>query len=445
MMVILRVSARRSALPLTTRIGRLAFSPSSPFSSSPQSPSLPVTFEDVSKASFLIKSGVQYTPCDFSHALSEICNTNVYLKKDFMQFTGSFKERGARYALLSLSSEEKENGVVFASAGNHALAMAWHGKNLGIPVTCVMPTTAPFTKFDRCRKFGANVILHGNHIGEAKEYAMENFSNLKYVNGYDDPEICAGAGSLGIEVLDQLNKCDVVLVPVGGCGLIAGVSLAVKTLSPQTKVIGIEPENCPSFTAALKKGEPVYAFKNGSLADGLAVPMVGPTSFSVARCYTDSTELVTEKMIAIAMLRLIEMEKLVVEGGGAAALASILPGGPLYGMFEGKNVVIPLCGGNIDTTTLGRVIDRGLAADGRLVRFNCTISDRPGGIAAMTKILWDANVSVKDITHERAWLSSQVDQVVLKVVVETSGSEHTRDLFVRLEKEGYEVLQHPLM
>jgi len=338
---------------------------------------------------------------------------------------------------MLLSPEAKKDGVVTASAGNHALALAWHGKLLGIPVTCVMPSSAPMAKIDKCRKFGANVILHGEHIGEAKEYANKHFAKKKYINGYDDPEIIAGAGTMGIELIDQVKDLDVVLVPVGGAGLIAGVSLAIKTIKPSVQVIGVEPVNVASYAAALAAGKPVNGFKESTIADGLAVPIVGPTSFEVARHYVDSTCSVSEKLISIAMLRLIETEKLVVEGGGATALAAILPTGPLFGAFKGKKVCVLLCGGNIDTSVLGRVIDRGLAADQRLVRFSSTVSDRPGGIAGLAKHLAELGASIKDIHHERAWLYSRIDQVVVKCVIETTGAEHTDHIIKTLKEKGY--------
>ena len=401
--------------------------------------SSPVSFEDVSRAHYRIKSGIRRTHMDYSHFLSELCDCTVYLKKDFQQFSGSFKERGGRNSLMLLSPESRAKGVITASAGNHALALSWHGKDLGIPVTCVMPTTAPITKVDKCRKFGANVILQGMHIGEAKEWAQKEMPDLKYINGYDDPEIIAGAGTMGIEILEQQPDIDVVLVPVGGAGLIAGVSLAVKTLRPNVTVIGVEPENVASYAAAVEAGKPVNGFLAPTLADGLAVPVVGPTSFEVARRFVDSSCVVPERMIALAVLRLIEMEKIVVEGGGATALAAILPGGPLYGKFKGRKVCLPLCGGNIDTTVLGRVIERGLAADSRLVRFSATVSDRPGGIAMLSRDMADMGVSVKDIYHERAWLQSRVDQVVMKCVVETTGAEHTERTLKYLEEKGYPI------
>lgn len=368
--------------------------------------SLPVSFDDIIRAHYRIASGIKRTACDHSMFLSELTGCNIFLKKDFSQLSGSFKERGGRNSLLMLTDEEKRRGVITASAGNHALALAWHGKDLGIPVTCVMPTVAPMTKVEKCRKFGANIIQHGQHIGEAREYALAEHKDLKYINGYNDPEIIAGAGSMGIEIMEQVPDAEVIVVPVGGAGLIAGVSLAVKTLRPSVQVIGVEPDNCASYMAALKAGKPVDGFKEATLADGLAVPVVGPISFEVAKRCVDDCVSVSEIAISIAMLRLIETEKLIVEGGGATGLAALLPGGPLYGRFKGKNVVVPLCGGNVDTTVLGRVIDRGLAADKRLIRFAVTVSDRPGGIAKLAKEMADVGVSIK--VRQRLRLSTTI-------------------------------------
>lgn len=404
---------------------------------------LPVRFEDVSKAMFRIEDGVVRSLCKPSPFLSEICGSNIFLKQEFTQFTGSFKERGARNSLMLLSKEEKKKGVIAASAGNHALALAWHGYQLGIPVTCIMPTVAPLTKVEKCRKFGANVVLAGEHIGQSRDIALtdEKYKGLRYINGYDDPEIIAGAGTIGIEIFEQVRNVDAVVVPVGGAGLIAGIALAIKTLKPEVTVIAVQPELCPSFEAALAAGKPVNAFKSASLADGLAVPVVGENAFKVARKYVDRSVTVSEKQISLAMLRLVEIEKFVVEGGGATGLAAILPGGPLDdGSLKGKNVVVPLCGGNIDTTVLGRVIDRGLAADGRLIRFVATVSDRPGGISELTRCIADAGVSIKDIYHERAWLQSRLDQVMVKVTAETTGREHSKQLKLALQQKGYPLL-----
>lgn len=293
------------------------------------------------------------------------------------------------------------------------------------------------------QKFGARIIIHGQHIGEAKEFAetLVASDGLDYVNGYDDPPILAGAGTIGMEIIDDVPCVDAVVVPVGGAGLIAGISCAVKTLKPDVMVIGVEPQFCASYTAALKHGKPVAAAFTPTLADGLAVPVVGAHAFEVARHYVDECVLTTEKEISLAVLRLIENEKVVVEGGGAAGLAALLPGGALDRPdLKGKNIVVPLCGGNIDTTVLGRVLDRGLAADQRLVNFYATVSDRPGGISKLTTLLSEQGASIKDIYHERAWLHSSVDQVQVKCVVELQGKEHGLRVKKALMDQGYPVV-----
>lgn len=403
---------------------------------------LPINFADISRAEVAIRGGVKRTTCEKSHFISELVGANVFLKTEFRQFTGSFKERGARNAILQVMREQKSNlrGVIAASAGNHALALAYHGKELGVPVTVVMPTVAPLAKVDKCRKFGARIIIHGAHIGESKEFAetLVEKESLHYINGYDDPPILAGAGTIGIEIMEDLPDVDAVVVPIGGAGLIAGVSCAVKTLKPECQVIGVEPEFCASFKAALKAGRPVPVAVTPTLADGLAVPVVGPHAFEVARHYVDECVLATEKEISLAVLRLIENEKIVVEGAGATGLAALLPGGALdRSDMKGKNIVVPLCGGNIDTTVLGRVLDRGLAADKRLVNFTATVSDRPGGIAKLTALLSEQGASIKDIYHERAWLHTSVDQVQVKCVVELQGAEHGKRVHDELIARGY--------
>lgn len=405
---------------------------------------LPVTFSDVARAKVLIQDGINRTPCRRSFFLSEKLGMNLYVKKELQQTTGSFKERGARCALLSLSDEQRERGVIAASAGNHALALAWHGSQLGIPVTVLMPKTAPISKVEKSRIFGADVVLFGTHIGEAKEEASSNpkYADMVYINGYDDAEVIAGAGTIGLEIIEQCPEVDAVVVPCGGGGLLAGIGLAVKTLKPSCKVYAVEPINCPSFTAALAAGEVVEVASSSTLADGLAVPKMGARAFEIAQYITDAVFQVSEKDIASAVLHCIEDEKLTVEGGGVAGLAALLPnasnvsGAPsLNELLRGKTVVVPLCGGNIDTTTLGRVIERGLAAEGRLQRFVATVSDRPGGIANLSRILHQNGASVKDIFHERAWLHSSIDKVQITCVIEVSSQQHNDEVRAALEAE----------
>ncbi|XP_026467860.1 uncharacterized protein LOC113371448 [Ctenocephalides felis] len=327
-----------------------------------------------------------------------------------------------------LSDEQKTNGVISASLGNHAQALSYHAKKQGIPCTVVMPTAAPIMKIQKCRNYGANVIVHGNDMGEAKKLAMRlaHEEKLTYVNGYDHPHIMSGQGTLGLEVCEQVGEADAVVVPVGGGGLIAGVAVAIKQLYPKCKIIGVESEKCPSFSRALKNGGPVHTPILPTLADGLAVPTVGYNAYATAKPLIDKMIVVREEWIALAILRLVELEKCVVEGAGGAGLAAIMSGH--MNEFKGKKVVLFLCGGNIDTTILGRCLERGLAAEGRLLRFTVTVSDRPGGIAELCRMLADLGVSIKDIMHERAWIRSDVFSVEVKVVCETRDWNHSEEL-----------------
>lgn len=380
-----------------------------------------VPFEKISAAAYRITGGVVKTPCDRSHIQQD--GMKIYLKKDFMQYTGSFKERGARFTLMMLPEAQKRKGVIAASAGNHALALAYHGGQLGIPVTVVMPVVAPIMKVENCKKYGATVIIHGQDIGVSREKALVigKAKGYMYVNGFDHPDILAGQGTMGLEILEQVPDVEAVVIPVGGGGLIAGVAVAIKTMKPDCQIIGVEPERCQSFISALKAGRPVVTQTLPSLADGLTVPKVGCNALATAAPLIDKMVTVSEEWIAIAILRLVEMEKAVVEGGGASGVAAVLAG--LLPELAGKKVVIPLCGGNIDTTILGRCLDRGLAADGRLVKFSVTVSDRPGGIAELAKTLCDLGVSVKDMMHERAWIKNDIFSVELSCVVETKDAE----------------------
>jgi len=403
----------------------------------PEYLSLPVVFEDVGMAAFRIRNGIKKTECIYSEALSQETGCQLYFKHDHRQHTGSFKERGALNALLLLDEDQKKKGVIAASAGNHALGLAYHAQKLGILCTVVMPVTAPITKISKCRDYGATVHLYGENIGDSKEYALKigQDKGQEYINGYDHPAIIAGAATMGLEIVEQVPDVDAVLVPIGGAGLIAGVSLAMKMLHPRVQVIGVEPVNCASFTKALQEGKPVPCDTKPTLADGLAVPTVGTNAFQVARKFVDKVVTVSERFIALAVLRMLEVEKAVVEGGGVIGLAPLLSG--TLPELKGKKVVVCLCGGNIDITVLGRVIDRGLAADGRLLQFDAPISDRPGGLAEFCKTIAETGASVKDIHHERAFLVTDMMTINVRCVVETKNAKHAQDLLQHLINAGY--------
>jgi threonine dehydratase len=396
-----------------------------------------IGFNDVEQAAQRIAGAVLRTPCTLSPTLSEILGAEIYCKFENLQRTGSFKERGARNALLLLTEEQKQRGVVAASAGNHASALSYHGKLLGVPVTVVMPRFAPLMKVRQCERMGARVLLHGNDISEAREHArgFETEQGLAYINGFDDPAIIAGQGTLGLEVLEQVPELDAILVPIGGGGLIAGVALAVKSRNPRMRVIGVQAERTASYDAALQHGAPTKISLAPTLADGLAVPRVGDNAFALAKQFVDETVVVSEHEIALAVLRLIELEKAVVEGAGATPLAALLSG-KVNGL-RGRRVVLPLCGGNIDTNMLGRIIERGLAADGRLCRLSANISDRPGGLARFASVIAEEGGSVRDVEHDRAFAGDDVSQVVVRCVLETRDAEHARRIRERLSAEGF--------
>jgi threonine dehydratase len=400
-----------------------------------------VTFQQIQAAAQRLAGHVIQSPCPLSIPLSEATGMNVFCKLEYLQRTGSFKERGARNALLLLLPEQKQRGVIAASAGNHALGLAYHAQLLGIPVTVVMPRFAPLTKGTNCRRFGANVILHGTDLGEARVRAdaIAAEQHLTYINGFDDPAIIAGQGTLGLEIAAQVPDVDAVIVPVGGAGLIAGVALALKTLKPGVQIIGVEPERAASFTAAMQAGKPVRIEVKPTLADGLSVPQVGAHAFGLARNLVDKTVLVGEQDLARAILRLLELEKAVVEGAGAAPLAACLAG--RVPELQGQNVVLPLCGGNIDTPMLGRVLERGLASDGRLYRFTATISDRPGGLARFAGLLAETGVSILEIAHDRAFASEDITTVSVHCIVETRDAEHIAVVRERLQREGFSVAE----
>jgi threonine dehydratase len=395
-----------------------------------------VTFKDVEAARERIKGAVFYSPCLPSIALSEITGMEIFCKLDNLQRTGSFKERGARNALKQLPAEQQKRGVISASAGNHAQALAYQGKLLGIPATVVMPKFAPLIKVSNCQKLGANVVLYGKDFGEAKFHAHEIGSErgLAYIDGFDDPAIIAGQGTMGLEIAEQVPDIEVAIIPVGGAGLLAGVSLALKTLRPNIKIVAVEAENAASFSAALDAGKPTRIVLHPTLADGLAIPQVGRNAFEVASPLVDKTVLVSEEQIATAILRIVELEKGVVEGAAATPLAACMAG--KLTEFAGKKCVLLLCGGNIDPNVLSRVIERGLVADGRLGRFTAVISDRPGGLADLATQIASTGASIKQVVHDRAFASSDVSAVNVLCTVETRNHEHLAELRAKLKTHG---------
>jgi threonine dehydratase len=399
-----------------------------------------VTLEDVRAAHERIRSGIYRSPCPPSIPLSDLTGCKVFCKLDLLQRTGSFKERGARNALLLLDDAQRARGVVAASAGNHALGLAYHGRLLNIPVTVVMPKFAPLVKVATCRRLGAKVILEGDSFEEARRLAVEiaDRDGLNRVHGFDDPRVIAGQGTMALEILEDVPDVDAIVVPTGGAGLLAGVSLVAKSLRPDFRIIAVEPVAAGSLGASLAAGRPVQVPIRPTLADGLAVGKVGELSFAIAAPLVDRVVTVGEEALSLAVLRLLELEKTVVEGAGAAALAGIM--GDAGAELAGRRVVILLCGGNIDLTILDRVIKHGLAADGRLWRFTTQVSDRPGGMAKLTAAIAAAGASVQEITHDRAFSGPDVFSATVEVTVETADRDHVVALHKRLRAEGFSVL-----
>ncbi len=396
------------------------------------------TFQDIEAARGRNEGAVYYSPCPQSIPLSELTGMEIFCKLDNLQRTGSFKERGARNALAQLTPEQQKRGVIAASAGNHAQALAYQGKLLGVPATVVMPKFAPLIKVSNCQKLGATVVMHGNDFGEAKAHAHElgKERGLAYIDGYDDPAIIAGQGTMGLEIIEQVPNADAVIIPVGGGGLLAGVALAVKTLRPKTKIIAVEAENVASFSAALRAGHPTRISTQATLADGLAIPEVGANAFEIAKDLVDRCIMVSEEQIAVSILRIVELEKGVVEGSAATPLAACLSG--QLPELANKRVILLLCGGNIDPNVLSRVIERGLVADGRLCRFTAMISDRPGGLADLTAQIASSGASIKQVVHDRAFAGSDVSAVHVLCTVETRNHQHLAELRERLKSHGVE-------
>lgn len=380
------------------------------------------------------------TPCPKSIPLSELTGAQVFCKLDNLQRTGSFKERGARNALARLTAAQRKHGVIAASAGNHALGLAYHGKLLGIPVTVVMPDYAPLIKVSNCQRLGARVVMQGRDFTEARRHAavLAGQDSLTYIDGFDDPAIIAGQGTMALEIFEQVRDADAIVCPIGGGGLIAGLAIVAKTLRPHVKIIGVESMATASFSAALRANHPVAIPRRATLADGLAVLKVGGNAFELARPRVDEVVRVSEDWIALAILRLVELEKTVVEGAAAAPLAALMAG--LLPGLRGRKVVLVVSGGNIDPAILSRVIEKGLVHDGRLTRFTAIISDRPGGLAELTRVVALSGASIKEIEHDRAFSGPDVSAVNAVCTVETRDHAHIRELHRALRKQGFPLL-----
>jgi len=402
-------------------------------------PTTEVPLSEIVAARGRLNGAIRHTPCPESPALSELTGAQIFCKQEYLQRTGSFKERGARNALMLLTPEQSQRGVIAASAGNHALGLAWHARQLGIAATVVMPRFAPLVKVARCRQFGAKVILHGDTFDEAREEAtrITEAQGLTYIHPFDDPRVIAGQGTIGFEILEQAPEAEAVLVPVGGGGLLAGVATVLHALKPELKIIGVEPANAACFAAGLKEGKSVRIDAGLTLADGLAVAEAGELTLKIARPLVHRLVQVPEEALALAILRLAELEKCIVEGAGAAGLAALLSG--QLPELAGKKVVLVLTGGNIDPLAHSRVIERGLAADGRIYRFDVLLKDRPGSLAHLAGVLAETGANVTEIVHNRTFAGPDLSRVHVLCTVETRDRAHIAEIQQQLAKNGVEL------
>ncbi|MBI4592903.1 MAG: threonine ammonia-lyase [Candidatus Rokubacteria bacterium] len=389
-----------------------------------------------------IRGAVYETPCPYSQTLSELTGTRCYVKLENLQMTGSFKERGAANLLLQLEAGERGRGVEAPSAGNHGLAVAFHAARLGIPATIVMPEWAPLIKVTSARHYGADVLLVGANFDEAHTRARQLAAERGFVlvHPFDDDRIIAGQGTLGLELLEQRPEMDAVLVAVGGGGLVAGVATAVKARRPDVRVIGVEAEVLPAMQRALEVGAPVTLPAAATIADGIAVRQVGELTLAATRTHVDEIVTVSEEELANAILLLLEIEKTVVEGAGAAPLAALV--NRALGL-RGAQVVLVLSGGNIDVTMLSRIIERGLVKDGRLVRLGVLVRDRPGELARLAALIAEERANILHIEHDRAFSDAPIGDTEVELTLETSGRAQIERILARLDAAGYRAEERP--
>lgn len=355
--------------------------------------------------------------------------------------TGSFKERGALNKLLQLTHAERNAGVVAASAGNHAQGVAHHATRLGIRSVIVMPKATPLIKVANTRDLGGEVVLHGGNYDEALAYARELSAEhgFTFVHAFDDEAIIAGQGTIGLELLEEETKFDAVVVPIGGGGMISGVAIAMKESQPNIRIIGVEPENFASMKAAVENGKIIEIPAQPTIADGLAVKRAGQKTSELVRQYVDDIVTVSEDEIASAILKLLEIEKTVVEGGGAAGLAAVLFN-KLSGL-EDKNVAIVISGGNIDPNLLSKIIQRGLAKDGRMVRIRAMMRDRPGELARICNHVAEQGANILEVEHNRAFSNLEVGGVEIDLTLEARGHDHASQLLKALSEDGIQAKQ----
>jgi threonine dehydratase len=382
---------------------------------------LPVVLDDIKKAEGVIAGFVKQTSCERSHTLSDITGASVWLKFENLQFTATFKERGALNRLSALSADERRRGVIAASAGNHAQGVAYHAARLAIPATIFMPIGTPTVKIENTRRHGATVMEGGSTLEEAATLATGHGREhgLTYIPPYDDPLIIAGQGTIGIEMLAAVPDLDVLIVPIGGGGLISGIAVAAKALKPGIEIIGVQAALYPSMYNLIKGQR--LPMRGDTLAEGIAVKAPGSITSEIVRALVDDIVLVSEPQIEHALSLLLTIEKSVTEGAGAAGLAAVLANRE---RFKGRTLGIVLSGGNIDTRLLSSVLTRQLARDGRLSQLRFDISDRPGQLGTVVAILSKAGANIVEVSHQRIFTELPAKAVHLEVVIETRDGFH---------------------
>jgi threonine dehydratase len=397
---------------------------------------LPPTVDDIRAAAKRIDGAVVRTPMLVSKTLSEIIGAEVWLKFENLQFTAAYKERGALNKLLQLSPEERARGVIAASAGNHAQAVAYHAKRLGIPTTIVMPEPTPTVKVTQTAGHGATVVLHGEMFDDAyaraRELAVEK--GYVFVHPFDDPQIIAGAGTVAFEMLEDAPELDTIVVPIGGGGLMSGVSIASRSIKPDIELIGVEAELYPSMKCAIQECH--MPLGGDTLAEGIAVKQPGDLTSRILKDYANDVALVSERDLERAVAMLVGIEKTVVEGAGAAGLAAMIAD---PARFRGKKVATLLCGGNIDTHLLANVLVRDLVRQGRIARLHVAAQDQPGALAAITAKVYEAGVNVIEINHSRIFTRLPAKDTMIEVECEAKDPESIDDVVSRLEAAGFRV------
>lgn len=395
-----------------------------------------IQISDIKTALGRIRDSIYLSPCARSETFSRVTKNELYLKLDNLQRTGSFKERGALNKLLTLSDKERWQGVIAASAGNHAQGVAYHAGQHGIRAFICMPLTTPLIKVSATKNYGAEVILTGANYDEACEHAVIRSRNdgLTFVHAFDDDAVIAGQGTLGLELLQQQPDLQAIVVPIGGGGLIGGIACAVKESNPRIQVFGVQPARLPSMKVAVAEGKPATISPAATIADGIAVRRAGERTLPLVQKYVDDIVTVDEEEIANAILLLLEREKTLAEGAGAAALAAVL--NHKLPLVE-KKLAVLVGGGNIDVTLLSRIIERGLVKDGRLVRLRVHLPDYPGALHKLTGILAQHRANIVETSYDRAYYGVNLGDTAIDITMETKGPDHIAELLAALDVAGY--------